>query len=117
MNLGQFIKQKRKEQNLTLKQVARFVGVSEMTVSRWERNEIKNMKSDKIAALANILGIPVMALFDGWDLDGNKIETEQVTKQEFAKEVTSLLNKTDGLNEQEKALFIQTLNVICSDDK
>ncbi len=117
MNLGQFIKQKRKEKRLTLKQVAAFVGVSEMTVSRWERNEIKNMKSDKTKLLADFLGVPVMALFNDFDENGNKIELEQITPKEFQQEVSSLLNKTTNLSEQEKTLLMQTLNVICSDKK
>lgn len=117
MNLGQFIKQKRKERKLTLKQVANFVGVSEMTVSRWERNEIKHMKSAHIEALANTIGVPIMALFEGWDEDGNKIEFEQITPQEFVKEVKILLNKTTNLTEQQRQYLSNTLDLICSDNK
>lgn len=112
MNLGIFIKQKRKEKNLTLKQVATMIGVSEMTVSRWERNEIKNMKSDKIALLANILGIPVMSLFDGWDENGNKIEFETITSTQFKNEVQSLLSKCEDLSDQERMIIKSVISTI-----
>ena len=117
MSLGQFIKEKRIENNLSLEQLGKKVGVSKMTISRWESGEIKNMGSDKIEKLALALDVPVLSLFKGFDESGNKIKTEQITIQEFTDEVTSLLNKTEGLSEQEKALLIQSLNLICSDKK
>jgi len=116
MNLGQFIKQKRLNMRLTLKQVANSVGVSEMTVSRWERNEVKHVKSSHIEALSKTLCIPIMSLFDGWDENGNKIEFEQISPQEFAIEVKQLLNKTENLSDQQKQFMLNTLDLICSDD-
>ena len=65
-NIGLLLKTKRTEKNLTMKQVADFVNVSESTISRWESGEIKNMKRDKIAKLSDILGIDP-ALIMGWD--------------------------------------------------
>lgn len=55
MNTNELLKYKRKELDLTMKQVAEFVGVSEATVSRWESGNIANMGRDKIALLAQIL--------------------------------------------------------------
>ena len=51
------LKTRRIELNLTMKQVAEAVGVSEGTVSRWESGEISNMKRSRIAALAKVLKI------------------------------------------------------------
>ena len=51
------LKARRVELNLTMKQVAEAVGVSEGTVSRWESGEISNMKRSRIAALAKVLKI------------------------------------------------------------
>lgn len=51
------LKTRRVELNLTMKQVAEAVGVSEGTVSRWESGEISNMKRSRIAALAKVLKI------------------------------------------------------------
>lgn len=116
MNVGEFIKQKRLENNYTLEQLGKRVGVSKMTVLRWENGEIKNIKSDKIEKLANALGVPVIALFNGFDNEGNKINTELITPKELLVEVKSLLSKTKGLSEQQKNLVISTLNLICSDN-
>ena len=48
------INEQRKKLNLTLKDVADYVGVSEATVSRWESGNIANMRRDRISALAEI---------------------------------------------------------------
>ena len=51
------INEQRKKLNLTLKDVADYVGVSEATVSRWESGNIANMRRDRISALAEILKV------------------------------------------------------------
>lgn len=55
MKINEIIKKRRKELGLTLKQVADQLGVSESLISRYESNDVKNMKVDKIAPLAKIL--------------------------------------------------------------
>lgn len=55
MNIGKFMKERRLELGLTLKDVASALGVTESTVSRYETCDIKNMGIDKINALANVL--------------------------------------------------------------
>lgn len=52
METREIIKERRLELRLTMKEVADHVGVSEATVSRWEKGEIANMKRDKIVKLA-----------------------------------------------------------------
>ena len=52
MTNNTFLKDRRAELQLTQKEVADFVGVSEATLSRWESGNIKNMRRDKIAKLA-----------------------------------------------------------------
>ena len=112
-NIGKLIKKKRLEKGLTLEKVAKSVGVGKSTVSKWERGAILNMKKDKIDALSLILGIDPLTFVYGIDVE--KSDTEQITSKEFANEVTSLLSKTEDISEQEKALLIHTLNLICSD--
>lgn len=115
-NLGSFLKQKRKEKGLTLVQLGEKIGVTNGTISKWERGHIKNMKRDKIEALCNVLGIPPLVLINGIE-NNDKIECEEITPQEFQQEVATLLSKTTNLSEQEKNVLMQTLNLICSDDK
>lgn len=54
--MSSYLADRRKQIGLTQKEVADAVGVSEATVSRWESGEIANMRRDRIAALAKILG-------------------------------------------------------------
>lgn len=112
---GKLIKRKRLEKGLTLEKVAKSVGVGKSTVSKWERGAILNMKKDKIDALSLILGIDPLTFVYG--IDKEKPNTEQISPKAFQQEVSSLLNKTTNLSEQEKTLLMQTLNVICSDKK
>ena len=109
-DIGKLLKQKRKEKGLTLEQAGKLIGVSKVTYRDYELNNIKSARMDKMKAIADFLEITPEDLF-------NDEIIEQVTKQDFAKEVVSLLNKTDGINDQEKALLIQTLNLICSNKK
>lgn len=116
MNLGQLIRSKRKEKQLTQGQVAEIVGVSTNTISKYERNIITNMGREKVISLSKLLDIPTITFIEAIDdLDTKNVEIEQVTAEEFRQEVVSLLNKTTNLSEQEKNLLIHTLDVICSD--
>jgi len=53
--MGNYLADRRKALNLTQKEVAERIGVSEGTVSRWEGGQIANMRRDRIAAYADVL--------------------------------------------------------------
>ena len=59
MQTNQFLKDRRLELGLTQAEIARFVGVSEATVSRWESGDIASMRQNRIAALAEILRVDI----------------------------------------------------------
>lgn len=69
MEIKDILYNRRKELDLTMRQVADMVGVSEGTVSRWESGEIANMKRDKIMDYAKALKISP-AVIMGWEDDG-----------------------------------------------
>lgn len=118
MNLGQFIKQKRLENNLTMEQLGNAIGKNKAFISRLENNKVKTLKNDVIEPLANALGIPVIALFEGFDENGNKNDSiEEVSPTEFVYEVQKLLDKTTKLTEQQKQHLMHTLEFICSEDE
>ena len=50
-----YIKNRRMEMGLSQLDVAKYVGVSEATVSRWESGNIANMRRDRIKKLAEVL--------------------------------------------------------------
>lgn len=56
-SLSDVLKKRRKELGLTLAQIADKMGVAEATVQRWESGNIKSVRHDKIAKLAEILQV------------------------------------------------------------
>lgn len=68
VKIGRFIKAERKEKNLTQREVAQRLGISEKTVSKWETGnglpEVSLMKP-----LCDLLGISLNELFSGTRLD------------------------------------------------
>ena len=90
--MAQRIKALRKENNLTLEQVADIVGVGKSTVRKWETGMIANMKRDKIAALAMALGTTPAYLM-GWSEETEKISPEEPTLTEGEKMVLELFRK------------------------
>lgn len=67
MNVGNLIKNKRKELNLTLEDLGNLVGVGKSTVRKWENGMIENMGRDKIALLSKALNIsPFNSIRFGW---------------------------------------------------
>lgn len=65
-DISQKIFRLRKQQNLTLEQVAAVVGVGKSTVRKWETGIIANMRRDKIALLAEALHTTPAYLM-GWE--------------------------------------------------
>lgn len=63
------LKQRRLELGLTMLEVAKIVGVSEATISRYESGNIKNMRRDRINKYAKALNVDASLLIDefAWD--------------------------------------------------
>ena len=59
MQTNQFLKDRRLELGLTQAEIARFVGVSEATVSRWESGDIASMRQNRIAELGEIMRVDI----------------------------------------------------------
>ncbi len=52
------LKQRRIELGMTMLEVAKIVGVSEATISRYESGNIQNMRGNKIKRYAEALQVP-----------------------------------------------------------
>ena len=72
------IKQLRIEKGLTLQDIGDKVGVGKSTVRKWENGIIENMRRDKIAKLADALGVSPAFLM-GWE---NNQTSEPSPKQQ-----------------------------------
>ena len=70
MSIGQNIKLRRRELDMTLEDVAKEIGLSRQTLSRYETGVIGNIPSDKIEALACVLRTTPAYLM-GWDTNSN----------------------------------------------
>jgi transcriptional regulator with XRE-family HTH domain len=98
---------RRLELNMTMKELAQKVGVSEGTISRWESGDIENMKRDKIAALARALEVPPAVLMDWEEYDADRIRKNMEAKRLYdlalvadirnVEIATDLLKRLEGL--------------------
>lgn len=94
------IKSIRISRNLTLKEVAEYVGVAEATVSRWESGNIKNMRRDRILKLAKILNISPASLCNDDDIEK---APETVEISETKKKLHAII---DSMSEERAARFL-----------
>lgn len=72
MTVGERIRMLREQNGMTLEELGNKVGVGKSTVRKWENGMIANMRRDKIAKLADALGVTPTELM-GWD-DGDQAE-------------------------------------------
>ena len=66
MTIGDRIREKRDEHGMTLEDIAKLIGVSRQTMSRYETGAIKGVPSDKIELIAKALGTTPGYLM-GWE--------------------------------------------------
>lgn len=99
MGVKDIIKNRRIEMNMTMKEVADKVGVSEGTVSRWESGDIANMRRDKIMALAKVLNLSPNVIME-WD-DAEPEQKQYYYFDPDAREAAEFLHK----NPDYKVLF------------
>ncbi len=66
MEFKDLIKKRRLDLGLTMEELGKKIGVSKATIQRYESGEIKNVRRDKIAKLANALDTTPAYLM-GWE--------------------------------------------------
>ena len=101
--INELLKQRRIELGLTLLDVAKAVGVSEGTVSRWESGDIENMRRDKIAALATVLDISPGVIM-GW-------EPKPVSGKKLSESEKQILEIYSNLSDEGKQYIIQQMKM------
>lgn len=114
MNIGLKIKTQRKKKKMTQEQLGEAIGVSKMTISKYERNIIDNMGREKIKALSTLLDIPIVDFLESTNDTEN---SKRVTRKDFTLEVLHLLDKTEGLSEQEKQFIKNSLSIISNKEE
>lgn len=106
MNIGQNIKRRRKELDMTLEDVAKQIGVSRQTLSRYETGVIGNIPSDKIEALAKALKT-TPAFLMGWEDAESNLVRAGLGLEDIAEEMNiplelaqTIVTSTDLYNEE-----------------
>ena len=85
--IGDRIKNMRKQKDLTLEELGKMVGVSKVTIFKYEGDKI-NIPSDRIERLADVLGCTPGYLM-GWETDPNEADVyafnniEKIGKKEI----------------------------------
>lgn len=119
MEVKDLIRCRRQELNLTMADVAKAVGVSEATVSRWESGNIPNMRRDRMNLLAKVLQISPLQLLDGHeeaprnDFDLQKFAADPRSGDpeldELRRRFTENLQKMD---KTQLAMFVQLMDQV-----
>lgn len=107
MSIGEKIKCRRKELNLTMLDVAKLTGVSEATVSRWESGDIANMRRHRIIALANALQVSPAYLM-GWE---ELPDSAEQSEEELDREIIEGYSR---LSEENKKIVSDLIEVLLS---
>lgn len=107
-NLSSVLKRRRKELGLTLAQIANVMGVAEATVQRWESGNIKSIRYDKIAKLADLLKVSPAALM-GWEDEKRPVNSETGEADPLDKRVSELLAASDDNTKRAMIAFLEQL--------
>lgn len=118
MKVQEIIRQSRIDHNLTMKELAEKVGVTEATISRWESGEIKNMRRDSILKLAEVLGLRPSTIM-GWDEDSEEEKLYQMQKleQEFPEGVKYIRRANETLSPAAKKRMIAIIRTILEEEQ
>lgn len=108
MTINERIKNLRLENNLTLKEVADRIGVSEGTVQRYESNAIKVVPYKSIVSLADVFGCSPAYLM-GWDAEYQKNDLKPLENSN-AKDI-ELLKAYHSASDDIKACVCRILGV------
>lgn len=111
MSVKEIIKSRRLELGLTMLEVAKAVGVSEATVSRWESGDIENMRRDKIVALARVLKLSPAVIMEWEEPEKKNDDIYQLENVylSFAREA-----QDEGIDPDDIKLVLETLKRIRS---
>lgn len=123
MEMGEKIQKLRLEKEMTLEQLGSLVGVGKSTVRKWENGMIANMRRDKIAKIADALGVSPGYLM-GWDDSPNRTAASDHDIKEAGKKLASdayfnreLRKYFDKLNDAGRQHVINYAKDLCETTK
>lgn len=107
-NIGEIIKAKRKEKRLTLQDVANHLGCSKMTISKYERGQISNLKREKLIALCNLLDLSPLQFINTMEID------YKISIDGFKTQLNFIMMHTPELSEKERNIIKDYVDLILS---
>lgn len=111
MNIGQRIKQRRKELKMSGEELAKLLGKNRSTVFRYENGEIENLPLDVLEPIARALKTTPQHLM-GWD---EKKETP-VIDTEVSESRQQLINFAQSVPEDKADLMLRVMKSILEDN-
>lgn len=109
--VGELIKERRDELNITQKKLAGLLGVANSTISRWEGGQIRDIKRAQIYLLSKYLYIPIDTILGL----SNETSTEDL---DVVKKRISIQSKLENLNDKNTLDVIENfINAYCSTKK
>ena len=104
------LKQRRIELGLTMLDVAKLVGVSEATISRYESGNIKNMRRDRIEKYAKALQVNPSEFLD--INDEQPPEPQKPTERELSENEREMIEIFKDLTETQQGELIGRAKVM-----
>ena len=77
LSLAQRLTKLRKDHDMTQTELAKKMGVGQSLIWRWESGEIKRLRPDKVAKLAEIYGVSEEYIATGIDIGNLPTEVEE----------------------------------------
>lgn len=112
IELANKLRTKRLENNLSLQEVADKLGISKVTVSRYETLDITNIPSDKIEGMAKLYNTTPAYLM-GWEEEKPQEKENNIFSQLTDEE----LAKLEKFNNMSTVMFMNEGNDISGKDK
>jgi transcriptional regulator with XRE-family HTH domain len=115
MNIGDRIRKKRKERNLTQSELGKLVNVSSQVISNWERG-YTGLSHDDIAKLAIALDVSTDFLL-GNDSKEKLPELTPKEERDIAKDLEKILSSLDNPNEGYSHFDGQSIDDLDEEDR
>lgn len=114
VNVGEKIKQRRKELNISADQLAEELGVNRATIYRYERGEIKKVSTDVLLEIADILKISPIELLGISDFNTIQANNNSgtMTIRDSNNKITNIADSTQQKSDTQAELLIVARDIL-----
>lgn len=114
VNVGEKIKQRRKELNISADQLAEELGVNRATIYRYERGEIKKVSTDVLLEIADILKISPIELLGISDFNTIQANNNSgtMTIRDSNNKITNIADSTQQKSDTQAELLVIARDIL-----